>query len=91
MGAVATDFVEGLDENHPGNLYRILAERFDLDAYTRERFERTSTPARGERSSWRNSWVPMRSGVCPAPEYTTTTRSAWRGPYASCALKWAGE
>lgn len=36
--AVAIDFVEGLDEDHPWNVYRILADTLDVDTWTRARF-----------------------------------------------------
>jgi hypothetical protein len=37
--AVAFDFVEGLDRDHPWNLYTLLTERYDLWAFTQETFD----------------------------------------------------
>ena len=36
--AVGLDFVEGLDREHPWNLYRWIAERWAIEPFTRERF-----------------------------------------------------
>jgi len=36
--AVGLDFVEGLEPDHPWNLYATISDRFDLDAWTEERF-----------------------------------------------------
>ena len=36
--AVALDFVEGLDEFHPWNLYAVLADSTDLWVFTEDRF-----------------------------------------------------
>ena len=40
--AVGLDFVEGLEPDHPWNLYATMADRFDLDAWTEERFGETA-------------------------------------------------
>lgn len=43
--AVGLDFVEGLDEDHPWNLYTWLAARMDLSAWTMARFGRSAYDA----------------------------------------------
>ncbi len=39
--AVGIDFVEGLNEHHPWNLYRGISDRYDLHDYCMERFEQS--------------------------------------------------
>lgn len=43
--AIGLDFVEGLDEDHPLNLYTILDDRFDIESFTMERFDREAYTA----------------------------------------------
>jgi hypothetical protein len=43
--AIALDFVEGLEPDHPGNLYSYLDMWFDLDAWTYERFDQAAYDA----------------------------------------------
>ncbi len=39
--AVGLDFVEGLSERHPANLYTMILDRWDIEEYTRVRFKRS--------------------------------------------------
>ncbi len=39
--AVGIDFVEGLDENHPWNIYRGISDRFELHDYCKIRFRQS--------------------------------------------------
>jgi hypothetical protein len=39
--AVGMDFVEGLDEDHPLNVYSRLASSWDIEDYTQEHFSET--------------------------------------------------
>lgn len=38
---VSFDYVEGLDEDHPANLYTILADTYDIEEFTQQRFQHT--------------------------------------------------
>ncbi len=38
--AIGLDFVEGLESDHPLNLYTVIANTFDLDNFTQQRFDR---------------------------------------------------
>ena len=40
--AVLLDFLEGLDEDHRFNIYRLIADSADWESYTRRAFERSS-------------------------------------------------
>lgn len=43
--AVALDFVEGLDEDHPLNAYAYIADTFDWETYTESAFGRSTYEA----------------------------------------------
>lgn len=40
--AVGLDFIEGLDEDHPWNLYTMIADRYHPDGWAEDRFDETA-------------------------------------------------
>jgi hypothetical protein len=63
-GAVVLDFFEGLDREHPWNAYEYLANRYDLEAFTIQRFRARPYDALGHFSRSLEEFFEMLANTC---------------------------